>query len=385
MYYITLVETVTTLIFGFYFANASPGLNMENENDLFRNRVRAAAEAVLKAQGSVGPLELFQQMGFLQPVHFEAWRKGNEYYRVLEEHIQVGPAKYEKTLRHFAEWVKERGLQPIDIPYTGMTPRGVQELRVTADGALEREKFYRTRYSPPGLPAQKQKQLSEKLAKAPELVVFQKVTQEGNCSECGAELFKGSFLFRENEKPLCLACADLDHLVFLPAGDMALTRRARKLSVLSAVVVRFSRSRRRYERQGLLVTPAALAEAEVQCAADAPERATRRAQASVLRQAEDLELVQAMTATLLRLYPRCPETEAREIAEHTAERGSGRVGRSAAGRELDPHALELAVRAHVRHAHTNYDELLMSGIERLEARARVQEEVDRVLAGWCSA
>lgn len=53
-------------------------------------------------------------------------------------------------------------------------------------------------------------------------------------------------------------CADMDHLVFLGAGDAALTRRAKRASRQSAVVVRLSRSRRRYERQGILVEEAAL-------------------------------------------------------------------------------------------------------------------------------
>jgi hypothetical protein len=54
----------------------------------------------------------------------------------------------------------------------------------------------------------------------------------------------------------------MDHLVFLPAGDAGLTRRAHRTSELSAVVVRFNHSRKRYERQGLLVESAALAHAE---------------------------------------------------------------------------------------------------------------------------
>jgi hypothetical protein len=54
----------------------------------------------------------------------------------------------------------------------------------------------------------------------------------------------------------------MDHLVFLPAGDPGLTRRAHRVSELSAVVVRFSRSRKRYERQGLLVEGAALTQAD---------------------------------------------------------------------------------------------------------------------------
>jgi hypothetical protein len=57
----------------------------------------------------------------------------------------------------------------------------------------------------------------------------------------------------ENERPLCMSCADMAHLVYLTRGDAALTRRASRYSVLKAVVVRFSRARGRYERQGMLV------------------------------------------------------------------------------------------------------------------------------------
>ena len=75
------------------------------------------------------------------------------------------------------------------------------------------------------------------------------------CVECAGS---GDFLTMDDAGPLCLSCADLDHLAYLPAGDAALTRRARKASDLSAVVVRFSRTRRRYERQGVLVEEEAL-------------------------------------------------------------------------------------------------------------------------------
>jgi len=344
--------------------------------------VIAAAEAALKAGGSVGPLELFQHMQLLSPVHFEGWRRGNEHYRVLEEWIQAGQNKFERTLRYFAEWVKARGLRPIEASYTRRTPRGLEELQVTAGRNPEMEKFYRTHYAPAELPAGKAKRLEAKLAKAPDLVVFAKVSEEGSCSECGAELPRGVFLFMENGQPLCLACADLDHLVFLPAGATALSRRARKHSPLSAVVVRFSRTRRRYERQGLLVTPVALERAESECAADAPEREEHRTRAAAARQVEDSEFVETLTEALRKQYPGCPPSEAKEIAAHTAERGSGRVGRSAAGRALDTKALDLAVRAHVRHEHTNYDVLLMKGVERLEARVQVREQIERVLADW---
>jgi hypothetical protein len=174
----------------------------------------------------------------------------------------------------------------------------------------------------------------------------------------------------------------MDELVFLPAGDTALTRRARKHSSLAAVVVRFSRARKRYERQGLLVTEDALAKAEDECAADAPERAAARSRAALVRQEEDAEFVAALVQAILQRYPRCPADEARRIAEHTGRRSSGRVGRSAAGRALDVAAVDLAVIAHIRHEHTQYDELLMRGTERLDTRAQIREGIDRVLAKW---
>jgi hypothetical protein len=62
-----------------------------------------------------------------------------------------------------------------------------------------------------------------------------------------------------------------------------------------------------------------------------------------------------------------------KIAQHACEKYSGRVGRSAAAREFDPQAVTFAVRAHVRHQHTNYDELLFGGYDRHNARAMVEE------------
>ena len=85
---------------------------------------------------------------------------------------------------------------------------------------------------------------------------------------------------------------------------------------------------------------------------------------------------------ILRLFPRCPRSRAEAIARHTAARGTGRVGRTAAGRTLDPAAVELAVLASVRHQDTAYDALLMSGTSRADAREHVRGDVDRVLGRW---
>lgn len=67
---------------------------------------------------------------------------------------------------------------------------------------------------------------------------------------------------------------------------------------------------------------------------------------------------------------------------HTGSRSSGRIGRTAAGRALDPEAVTLAVVASVRHEDTPYDELLMAGAARSDARERVQALVDAVLDTW---
>jgi hypothetical protein len=221
----------------------------------------------------------------------------------------------------------------------------------------------------------------EAATKPDDVVVFI-VTQDTRCDECGSELAKESFLRVEDKTPLCLDCADLGELEFLPSGDAALTRRASKHSPLKAVVVQWSRRRKRYERRGTLVTPAAIEQAEAECAADAPERAKRRAEAAVVRAAEDRQYVAAFAEAVRRHFPGCPGDDERTIAAHACEKYSGRVGRSAAAKELDETAVRLAVVAHVRHVHTDYDRLLDSGVPRRAARERIASTIDRVLARW---
>jgi hypothetical protein len=179
-----------------------------------------------------------------------------------------------------------------------------------------------------------------------------------------------------------MSCADMDHLMFLPAGDAALTRRAKKASRLSAVVVRWSRARKRYERQGILVEEPAIEQAEQQCLADSDARLRRRERDAARRADEDVEFQRRFAAETARLYPGCPAQRAEAIARHAGLRGSGRVGRSAAGRNLDEQAIMLAVLASIRHEDTDYDDLLMSGADREEARDRIRPAIDRVLAAW---
>jgi hypothetical protein len=207
--------------------------------------------------------------------------------------------------------------------------------------------------------------------------------RESVCGECGENLGSKAWItLAEAKGALCLACADLDHLVFLPSGNVALTRRARKHSTLVAVVLKWSRARKRYERLGLMVEARGLEKAEEECLGDGEVRARQRAREAVRREEVDRKFVEEFAARVRGLFPGCPAGREGEIAEHACLKYSGRIGRSATAKALDEAAARLAVIAHVRHRETKYDDLLAKGRERWQARAAVEEAVNRVLQKW---
>ncbi len=112
-------------------------------------------------------------------------------------------------------------------------------------GAAEAERAFRTHWFPPHMSPTTRESLTERQSKAPDLVMFLP-HREWRCATCDES---SEFLFMDGADAVCLDCADLGHLVFLPSGDAALTRRAKKASRLHAVVVRRAPARKRYERQ----------------------------------------------------------------------------------------------------------------------------------------
>ena len=96
----------------------------------------------------------------------------------------------------------------------------------------------------------------------------------------------------------------------------------------------------------------------------------------------DAQYVEKFARRVGELFPGCPVDEQGAIAEHACRKYSGRVGRSAAAKELEAWAIELAVRAHMRHMHTRYDELLSRGAARGDARALVSDFVAKRLEKW---
>jgi hypothetical protein len=340
-------------------------------------RVARSAEAVLAEQQFVSAIDIFIGLGWLAPRQVDQWRQGR--IDSLERATQAGLDKIESALAAFRRWAETAGLSPSETDYVART-RDRRPLRFSVSGDPAIERIYRTHMVSPELAERERERLAERLNRPPDLLVISPI-KDWTCTSCRGT---GDFLFMEDEGPLCLSCADLGHLVFLPAGDAALTRRAKKASRLSAVVVRWRRSVRRYERVGILAEAEAIDKAEIQCLSDSEARARRRMREDEQRADEDRQFEADLAAEIVRTFPGCTTDRAQSIARHTAARGSGRVGRTAAGRALDEHAVRLAVQASVRHVDTGYDELLMSGVGRAEARELVRVEVDNLMQKWRS-
>jgi hypothetical protein len=367
---------------GLRVAPATNTLGTVSQRRPLEARVVAAAEAAFARQKFVTPIDVCLGIGWLQPPNLDDWRHGRvddlDYFLPTHDDRSVA------FLVHLTEWATAKGLKPVKADYVSAT-RSRRPLRFSSLDEPVLENAWRTHWTSADVPDRPDKQaerVTPRQSAQPDLVVVHPL-KDFTCAECGDE--RGDLLIMDDKGPVCMSCADLDHLVFLPAGDAALTRRAKKASRLSAVVVRWSRTRKRYERQGILVEEPALQEAERQCLADSDARLRRRERDAVRREEEDVEFQRRFAAQIALLYPGCPARRAEEIARHAGLRGSGRVGRSAAGRALDEQAITLAVVASIRHEDTGYDDLLMSGVDRQEARDRIRPAIDRVLATWSKA
>jgi hypothetical protein len=351
--------------------------NGADQRSKLQRRVIAAAEGALTRQKYVVPIEVLSMLGWLPWSWIDLWRKNRTAHL---EGIAVDETKVRSALGFLRQWAEERGLQPSEVPYIAAT-RDRRPLRFTEHGDETLELVFRTHWVSPELSEKKREQLEARQSKAPDLVVISPLNA-WDCGSCSTHGDPGEFLLMENDDPLCMACADFDHLVFLPSGNAAMSRRAKSESGLSALVMQFNRRRKRYQRLGVLVEESALQSAEQKCLADEDVRARRRDRDAERRATGDVEFQAEMAEAIRRSFPRCPSERAQTIAAHAGARGSGRVGRSAAGRALDENAVRAAVVASVRHLDTPYDELLMSGVRRAEARDRIRADIDRVLDRW---
>ena len=321
-------------------------------------------------------------MQWLEPEHVVRWRKGQLDY--LERVVHTNLSKINFAMDAFRKWAERTGLHASPTAYK---KRRRVELRFSKSGSPRIEQQYHVHYVSPQLSKAKanaetsEPDLDPKADKPREIVVFS-IVRDTRCAGCGARLGKGRFLFKENDKACCMGCADLDHLVYLPAGSSKMTRRAKKYSPLSAVVVRFSRTRKRYERQGLLVESAALKRAEEECFSN-EELADRRWDDKLNRNSVyTAALVAALTKKIRADLSGCPQDSASEIAEIAAYRTGKRIGRTAGAPDLEQIELPEVVFSWVRVHHTGYDKHRMEGMERETACDAVRSEAARVVRKW---
>jgi hypothetical protein len=230
-------------------------MSKENRRKL-ADRIAEAAEDLLAAQDYVNFIDVLVAIRWLDAGTVKHWQLGRIY--CLEHAIQTTQARMSEAMNLFRSWAAERQLSASETQYVARTPQR-QTLRFSSSGNSSIEKFYRTNWISHELSERKRERLVEKTSRAPDLLVIQPLNAEWTCHRCGGT---GNLLIMEKPGPACLRCVGLDDLEFLSAGDALLTRRAKAKSATYAVVVRFSKSRRRYERQGLLVEPQALKNAQ---------------------------------------------------------------------------------------------------------------------------
>lgn len=230
-------------------------MNPESENKL-RARVVKAAEAAMARQGYVSAIDVLTGIGWLNQATLRRWEQAR--LPDLEGGLQTNLSRVTEAMQLFRAWATAKDLSPSETPYVAKTPAR-QSLRFSRSGEATIERLYRTHWVSRGLSTKQRERIEQAVNRPPELVVIQPLEAGWTCHRCGRT---GELLIMEEPGPSCLACAGLGALVFLAAGDARLSRRAKANSEVHAVVVRFSRSRKRYERRGLLVQPEALREAE---------------------------------------------------------------------------------------------------------------------------
>lgn len=93
------------------------------------------------------------------------------------------------------------------------------------------------------------------------------LARSSRCHNCDRKLAVGEIVQlkdsdREEREALCRGCAGLAEFAFLPSGNAKLTKLAVKYSDPSFAVLKWSDLWKTYERQGVLVTEAAVARAK---------------------------------------------------------------------------------------------------------------------------
>ncbi|KAJ5648862.1 uncharacterized protein N7484_002585 [Penicillium longicatenatum] len=161
--------------------------------------------------------------------------------------------------------------------------------------------------------------------------------------------------------------------VFVPKGNVYITRHCRTDTKTSNRVVYLVYDKAAKRTLGIRVPD----EIHKNVSKRATLTAEKRASAVQVR---DETFIMRGRALLYNEFPLMPHETLETILNHAFLKGSGRVGRTSTTTEK--RKATLAVEAHIRHKHTNYETLLASGVERCEARERVWQNVKVIRKAW---
>ncbi|KAH6841184.1 hypothetical protein B0I37DRAFT_386327 [Chaetomium sp. MPI-CAGE-AT-0009] len=110
------------------------------------------------------------------------------------------------------------------------------------------------------------------------------------------------------------------------------------------------------------------------------ENKATAAQRAEAVQKRDAAIEENFEEAIVKLFPKIPKSEVPQILKHPLKKHSRRVGRTGTVALQD--RVKLAVRAHIRHVHTEYDELLKRGASRLAAREKIWDRLNEVARQW---
>ncbi len=223
-----------------------------------------------------------------------------------------------------------------------------------------------------------------KTVKEPVLSLYLSRRKQVKCKSCGFTVKEGNKLLAFDEKSggVCEKCANLSALTLLKPGDVAMTRRSKKHSSRTVVVLTWNNRRKRYDRLGQLVEPLAIERARLECEADKEKREAKQKKDAVKRVEEDKIYRAEFAVAIRQIYPSMPKGREVKVADHACEKYSGRVGRTAKAKEFDEDMINRAVIAHIRHSETGYDNMFGRGQGKREIRSEIRGDIDRVLSRW---
>ncbi|OAX85541.1 hypothetical protein ACJ72_00079 [Emergomyces africanus] len=162
--------------------------------------------------------------------------------------------------------------------------------------------------------------------------------------------------------------------VFVPKGDVYVTRNCRSLSHKAKQTVYTVYNPKTQRTLGLYI-PSQIQATVTQSASNT---LTARAHAVAQKDARDTSKARALLRTQ---FPAMPVDTLETVLGHAFLKGSRRVGRSGMV-ESEEVKVGLAVDAHIRHVHTEYEKLLENGVDRQVAREKVWGSVRKVRALW---